>query len=416
MISFIGKKAKKTVYALTLVYFASYITRKNFSVMLVKIGNDMGVGKTDLAVVVTALTVSYGLGQIISGIVGDRIKASSMLTFGLALASLSNIAVFFCPTVSYMAVVWCINGFAQSMLWPPIVRIMSTYLNDIEYGYAAVRVSWGSSLATITLYTAVPLLLYVMSWRSVMLVCAAVGMLAMIVWAISSPKLLVKEASVNIKNTSLPTPKEKSNLPVPRFVYFPIVLIMLGIILQGVLRDGVENWMPSYLSETFGIPEEKAIISTVVQAVFSMLSFYVFDLVHRRLVKNEVLCSALIFTLGAICSGALYLVNVTFSSVPLSLLLMAMVIGCMHGINLMLISVVPKRMAKSGRVATWSGILNACTYAGAALSTYGFAALADAEGWSFTILMWSLIAFLGAVVCAFAFLPWKRFRREYSDT
>ena len=94
---------------------------------------------------------------------------------------------------------------------------------------------------------------------------------------------------------------------------------------------------------------------------------------------------------------------------------MALVIGCMHGINLMLITVVPKRMIKSGRVSTWSGILNSCTYVGASLSPYGFAALAESRGWSFTILMWVAVSLLGMAVCMTAFLPWKKFRREFSD-
>jgi OPA family glycerol-3-phosphate transporter-like MFS transporter len=94
---------------------------------------------------------------------------------------------------------------------------------------------------------------------------------------------------------------------------------------------------------------------------------------------------------------------------------MAVVVACMHGINLMLITVVPKRFAKSGKVSTYSGLLNSCTYVGAALSTYGFAVLADHFGWSFTILTWVAVSIAGATVCLLAARPWQRFRREYAD-
>jgi OPA family glycerol-3-phosphate transporter-like MFS transporter len=95
------------------------------------------------------------------------------------------------------------------------------------------------------------------------------------------------------------------------------------------------------------------------------------------------------------------------------MLLMAVIVAAMHGINLMLITVVPKRFAKSGKVATYSGILNACTYVGAAISSYGFAALAESFGWSFTILTWVIIAALGAVVCFLTVPLWRRFLCEY---
>ena len=141
----------------------------------------------------------------------------------------------------------------------------------------------------------IPLLLYVVEWRTVMLICSVVGIVVMAVWRFAYPKLLtdmpLAKSEPDKKDVAV---KSESTSALPKFVYAPIVFIMLGIILQGILRDGVAGWMPSYLHETFSIPEEKAIISTVIQAVFSMLSFYVFDLVHRKLFKNEVFCSAVI--------------------------------------------------------------------------------------------------------------------------
>ena len=95
----VGKRARIISYILTLVYFASYCTRINFTVMLVKIGSEMSVTKEELSIVVTALTVSYGVGQIISGMLGDRIKAPLLLTAGLSVASICNALMFFMPSV-----------------------------------------------------------------------------------------------------------------------------------------------------------------------------------------------------------------------------------------------------------------------------------------------------------------------------
>jgi OPA family glycerol-3-phosphate transporter-like MFS transporter len=97
------------------------------------------------------------------------------------------------------------------------------------------------------------------------------------------------------------------------------------------------------------------------------------------------------------------------------MLLMGVIVACMHGINLMLITVVPKRFVKTGKVSTVSGILNACTYVGASASTYGFAVLAERFGWDFTLLSWLLISAAGAAVCGVCAPIWKRFRREYVD-
>jgi membrane protein DedA with SNARE-associated domain len=50
---------------------------------------------------------------------------------------------------------------------------------------------------------------------------------------------------------------------------------------------------------------------------------------------------------------------------------------------------------------------------GAALSTYGFAALAETFDWNFTILSWVIISLAGAVVCFFGARIWQRHLDEY---
>ena len=201
---------------------------------------------------------------------------------------------------------------------------------------------------------------------------------------------------------------------------------MLGIILQGSLRDGVTTWTPSILNQEYGVPEGNAIMSTVMTAVFSMLSFSVFDLLHRKVFKNEVACAGVIFAGSAVFSLAIYLTNmfVTDPAVGsiLAVSLISLITGCMHGINLMLITVVPKRFIKSGKVSTFSGILNACTYIGSTVGTLLFPMLIGEGGtdggsvsWGIVMLVWIIISVLGTAACLFAVPLWKKFRREYAD-
>ena len=416
----IGKRAKGIAYLLMLIYFASYIMRINFAAMLATIYPAIGVTKSDISVVITGMTIFYGTGQIINGILGDRIKPKYMLTCGLLLAAACNIAMSFCTTVPVMTAVWCVNGFAHAMLWPPIVRLLSANLTDAEYSYAAVRVSWGSSFGTILIYSLCPLLLKIMDWNWIIFTLAIVGVVIAAVWVVLYPHLFNKpqtQAEGVANKASAATAVKKKGIPLPPMVWICVVLIFLGIVLQGMLRDGVTNWMPSYLLESFGMPAENAIFATVILAVFSIVSFSVFDLLHRKLIHNEVTCAAAIFVGSAVCGIVLYIINLLAASVITSMLLMAVIVACMHGINLMLITVVPKRFIKSGKVSTFSGLLNAGTYVGAAIATPVFAIFAENEnlGWNFTVLMWAVIAAAGAVVCFVTVPMWRHFRKTYAD-
>ena len=410
----ISKKAKTITLLCTLVYFASYVMRINFAAIMVKVGTDMQVPKTDLAIVVTALTIAYGTGQIISGFLGDKIQPVYMLSAGLILACVCNTLMFFASTIALMSVIWCVNGFAQSLLWPPMVRIMSTHLSNDEYSYCSLRVYWGSSGATVAVYLLAPLFFRFMDWRGFMLVCASLGAVITVIWLFNCHKLMVDSVGV-AKFDKKGAKNATAGVPLPKFVYFPIVFIALAIALQGVLRDGVTNWMPSYLLETFGLSEEFAIVSTVSTAIFSVLSFTFFDFIHRKYFQNEVMCASVIFGASAISAVALFVVNKFTSVAVFSMLLMAVIVGCMHGINLMLITILPKRFVKSGKVSTFSGILNAFTYVGSAASTYAFAAFAESRGWSFTIFTWIVISALGTVAALVAYPLWQKFRKNYSD-
>ncbi len=409
----ICSRVRKIAYLLTLIYFGSYLMRINVTVMMVRICSDMSLTKTALAVVITGLTVSYGFGQLVSGFIGDRISPAVMISSGLGIAVFCNILMCFCTGVPYMTLVWTVNGFAHAMLWPPIVRLMSIHLNEYEYSYAMVRVSWGSSFATIFLYLGCPVLLRFLNWRPIIFICAVGGSLILILWISLYKKLFTAEHIGGERAEPKKESKKEEALPLPKFVFLPIALIMLGIICQGILRDGVTNWMPSYMLETFGLSEEQSIVSTVILAVFSIVSFSAFSFINSKIFKDEVLSATAIFVMSAVVSAVLYISNTFFSaSVPVSMLLMALIVAFMHGINIMLIGHVPKRFVKYGKVATFSGVLNSCTYIGASLSTYAFASIAENKGWNATILTWVIVSAVGIVFCAVAVPIWKRFRRN----
>ena len=415
MKSKIAPQNQKIAYFLAAVYFTSYCMRVNLAVMLVKICHEMQVEKSALAIVITGLTIAYGTGQVVSGFLGDRFQPKHIIPAGLFLAVVCNVGIFFSSTIPAMTVIWSINGFAHALLWPPIVRLMSTYLPAEDYSFAAVRVNQGSSIATLSLYLFCPLLLGVMEWRTIMLLCAAWGAVMVVLWFILYPRVF-KEAYVQTDKTEAPAPDFKTTKnPIPLYIFGAIALIMPGIMLQGMLRDGVTNWMPSFLLETFHLSEENSIVSTVVLAIFTMISYSAFSILQKRFFKNEVTCASAIFAGSAIICALLFAINKFFPNAALipSLVLMALTVAAMHGINLMLISIVPRRFAVFGKVSTYSGILNASTYVGAALSTYGFAALAEKFDWNFTILTWVIISFVGAVVCFFGARIWQRHLDKY---
>lgn len=69
---------------------------------------------------------------------------------------------------------------------------------------------------------------------------------------------------------------------------------------------------------------------------------------------------------------------------------------------------VPIHFRRYNKVATMCGILNSVTYVGSAISGYGTGAIAQKYGWTITIIVWSVLAFTGCIVCCITGGLWKK--------
>ncbi len=393
---------KKLAWLLAYVYFASYVTRINFGAVIQEVVTDTGFEKSALSVILTCMSISYGLGQIINGRIGDRIKPQNLIFIGLISATgINALFPFFSSSVPLMCVLWTLNGFAQAMMWPPIVKIMVSTMDEATYSSATVIVSLGSSFGTIAVYLTAPVVISVFSWHAVLWGSAAIGLISLFIW------LIVKDRTYVLPSTDKTAPDSNRRFTFPREALLPLVFIALAIIFQGMLRDGVTNWMPSLLSETFKLENSKSIFYTLSLAVFSMVAVMAAGAFYKKFFKNEVSCATVIFAAATV--SAVLLTLLLNTSAVATIALMALITGCAHGINLMLISHVPKRFRKYGNISTISGIINSCTYIGAAIATYGIAKLSELYGWSFTVLTWCIIGALGTACCALAIPKWKKF-------
>ncbi|MBQ3095450.1 MAG: MFS transporter [Clostridia bacterium] len=385
----------RLILLFSLTYMVSYMTRINYGAVLAEMETATAFSRSLLSMAVTGSFITYGAGQIITGIFGDRLSPKKLISFGLCVTVCMNLLIPLCRNPYEMLAVWCVNGFAQSFMWPPLVRLMTEYFPGDAYKKATVRVSWGSSAGTIAVYLLAPVIISLLGWRYVFVVSAFIGIGMIILWNLAVPDPGKPDRTPKAAGS------EKS-----AFLSPVVLAVMLTIVLQGMLRDGVTTWMPSYISETFRLSSEISILSGVILPIFSILSLQAASALYRRHFQNPLTCAGVIFGLGAVSSLALWLFP--DASAVFSVFFSALLSGCMHGVNLMLVCMLPAYFARFGNVSTASGLLNACTYVGSAVSTYGIALLSDSRGWGFTIALWFMIAAVGTVLCLLCAKPWQK--------
>ena len=401
------KQVNRIALLFACTYMVSYITRTNFGAIISEMQTATSIPKSLLSMALTGSFITYGAGQVISGIAGDRVSPKKLIAVGLVITTLMNLLIPCCTSPYVMTAVWCVNGFAQSFMWPPMVKILTVLLDDADYKYAISKICWGSSGGTILVYLISPVLISVGNWKWVFVFAAVCGILMLVIWNRSpfdvenTNQIMAVKRNRNKKTVNTGTKKNTEVL------WTPVMAgIMTAIILQGMLRDGVATWMPSYISETYQLGNAVSILSGVIMPVFSLLCIQIATRVYVRWFQNPLACAGMCFAAGTVSAFALYLF--TGQNAACSVLFSAVLTGCMHGVNLMLICMIPPFFTKYGNTSTISGALNACTYIGSAISTYGIAVLSETAGWHSTILIWGLIGLAGTVLCFMLVHPWKR--------
>jgi OPA family glycerol-3-phosphate transporter-like MFS transporter len=359
--------------------------------------------------------ICYGIGQLVCGYLGDKVKPQVLIGSGLGVTALCNLTMPLLPNAVLMIPVWALNGFAQAMLWPPIVRILSVNLDRERFVRANLLVTSAAHVATILLYLYVPVCLRFFAWETVFFTATVLALLSIVLFFIGLMLVIPKNAG-KASQGGEDTHAVIETIPLGRYLRMAIgagiIPVFLSIIMMGIMRDGIESWLPTLYSEAFNQDAQKSILLSVLLPVFSIVSIVVITALHKtKLFQNETRGSAILFALSFLmCIPVCLLIDTEITALRIVCLVLAVIVcGCMHGCNFLYISCLPGRFAKYGRTATTSGISNAFTYVGAALSTYGFALLAELFSWRATVISWIAVCAIGAVLSLVASIYYTKF-------
>ena len=411
-----GSRTKRIDRRMTIlasaIYLIEYLGRYDLAAAKIEMIGAFGdSAKAMLGLALTMMAISYGFGQIVMGVVGDRVPPRYVVFAGLLGAGTCNVVVGCATSATLVCVVWFINGVCKAMIWPSLVRQMSCDMSDKGFQTGVVGVSIASNVGIVLVYLAiVPISILLLSWRLAFWFAGACEIAAGVVWVLSVRTIpsvgLIKHALRDGAH-DVPEQEEKKRRSV-----FPIILasglplLYLVVIAHGLLRDGVTSWMPDLLKDTYHLDSIAAIMSSAILPVFSTVCVIIAGMVYMKL-KNELTSSAIFWGVVLVSLGCL--VFTIGRSAILTIILLALTMSGIQAINHILTTRVPHRFASAGMVSTVAGLLNSATYVGVAVSGYGVAVFSDAHGWTATVIAWLCVAAVGTLALVFCLARWKRF-------
>ena len=370
------------------------------------------ISKSEGGLIGMGLFVMYGVGQLISGYLGDKLKPAHLIMFGLSLTCICNLLMPLIPGGWPMIPVWAANGFAQAMLWPPILRLLAENLSGEAFVRANFIVTSAAHIATIILYLYIPVCLEMFSWKTVFFSASVISASVMLIFAFSVNRIIVTDTVKSDTGTPDSIKKTADGSFVKLLLSAGIIPILISIITMGYLRDGIESWLPTLYSESFGKQASESVLISVVLPIFSIASVMIVTALHKKpFFNNEARGSIVMFLLSAIASlatSALLGAKSMILSV-LCLVLAAFSCACMHACNFLYISCLPGRFKATGRVSTIGGICNAFVYIGAAISMYAMALVSERLGWVANTVIWAGVSLFGASMSVLAYKKYTAF-------
>ncbi len=245
-------------------YAGYYLVRANINVAKPYLITELGLSKGDVGLLASALTIAYGLSKFLMGNVSDRSNPRYFLATGLILSGLVNLIFGFLPGLFLMVVFWSLNGWFQGMGWPPCGRTMVHWFSDRERG--TKMAIWnlahnvGGMLApVIASYS----LLYFGTWKSAFFVPALLSIVIgvfVLVFMRDTPQSVglppIEEYKDDFPSTGVEDRERELSGSEILFKYVLnnkfLWIFAVANVLVYIVRYGVVNWAPTYLTEVKG--------------------------------------------------------------------------------------------------------------------------------------------------------------------
>lgn len=406
------KKSKLIVAAMWVLYCASYFIRTCYAATIAPLAEEGIYSKGEIGLIGTAFFICYGVGQLISGMIGDKINPFFMVMFGSVLGA---VCCFLMPAAGSLGVligVWAANGLFQSMLWSPILRVFSETIDESLSKKAILNIALSLPVGTVLAYLMSSMIIKYLNWKYVFIFGGSVVVIAVLFAGFDifcSEKDIEKVPVIQKQNAEAHNNVNKKGLAAVA-VSSGLLFIMIPSFLHGMMRDGITNWVPAMISEVYGVSTSFSVFVTIALPIFNAFGAYLVTPLYKKLGENEMK------TAGVTGFAALVplLIMLFMNKLPVYVIivLLAVTTSVMYALNYLIISLVPVRFSKFGFTSGISGILNSGAHIGCALSSYGFGAISEKAGWSAVIIVWIVSSVL---ITVFSFASNKRWSRFLSE-
>ncbi len=287
-----------------LLYTSFYLCRYNFSIANGAISKEFGYNKADIGAIITTALLAYALGQIVNGLLADRVGGKAAMLIGAAGTVIMNTLFGF---ASFWGLLWLfvtirgIDGYCQAFGAPGMVKMNAAWFGPRERGRFAGIFGFMINLGRFGITHFGPALLagfvFLGLWRIPPLHWR------WLFWAPAGVATIVACCvAIFVKNTpeeaGYPSPvpgetaggdvRAKISTVLYTILSNPVVWIVASAYAcTGAVRQSIDQWFPRFMQEAHHVDYQSAqfqwlgFLIPVVASLGSLISGYISDIAFQ---------------------------------------------------------------------------------------------------------------------------------------
>lgn len=413
----LGRDAGKLFFLCFTAYMFSYFGRYDFSACQNAMITEGLIDLASASTMASAYFICYGAGQLINGALGVRITPKYMVACGLFGAGAANIMMGICPWRAGLAVIWGLNGIFNSMLWSPIIRAFSEWMDEPSRQRAGADISLTIPLGTVGSYIIPSLALAAGSWRAVFYITGALIAACGIVWLAGLgglseyiTKMDENAAVERLKRTAAAPERGARGLTPAVFFATGLLSVAFAAVFNGALKEAVIQWIPQLFVSRFGMSDSTASLIATGVPLLGIAGPYLAIWIDRKFTHNECFTAAVLY--GITFTAMLVLSLTGLRGTLPSVILIAVGVAAMWGVNTIFLTYLCYHFGGMGISSAVSGTLNCFIYFGSALASSLYGRSVAGLGWTITVNIWCAVSAAAVAASVIAGFVWNKKKPE----
>lgn len=385
-----------------ITYASFYLCKANIGAGLPQIRSYLNISKLAVSAIPAGFKIVCSVGHFVNGQIGDHVNPKYLITLGLVGSIVVNLFFGFGNALSFLVVLWGINGFFQSMGWSPLVKTLANWFPSSSRGKAMGIMSASYQVGAAVSLILAGLLVSRIGWRYAFFIPALL-MSFFAIYFFRSIKISPQEVGLDpINSPSNKSPENQKSKGLSYTLKYTLTnptlwLIALSCAAINIVRYVYIDWGPSYIMGTQDISIDQATYQVSAVQLGGVIGSIVVGWLADRFFGDK-RSPIVLGTLASLGFFVFIHIYVTQINVVLGIICLFLIGFTTYGPFAILTGAEAQDLGGEHAVSSVAGFIDAFSYIGAFLGDIGTGWFTEHYGWQGGVIFWAGVAFFAAVL------------------